>query len=79
MFLRIILLKIRHIAAMLVLFQPKYMILSTILLAGAYIFSLASFVACVQIQKIKNIVNFRKFSPPSMQSYVCTDRNSYRV
>ena len=39
MFLRIIFLEICHIAAILVSLQPKYMLLSTILLAGVYIFS----------------------------------------
>ena len=49
MFLRIIFLEICHIAAILVSLQPKYMLLSTILLAGVYIFSLASFVVCMRI------------------------------
>ena len=42
MFFRIILLKIRHIAATLVSIKPKYMLLSAILLAGVYAFSPAS-------------------------------------
>ena len=42
MFFRIIFLEICHIAAILVSLQPKYMLLSTILLAGVYIFSPAS-------------------------------------
>ena len=49
MFLRIIFLEICHIAAMLVSLQPKYMLLSTILLADVYIFSLASFVVCMRM------------------------------
>ena len=38
MFLRIIFLEIYHVAAMLVSIKPKYMLLTTILLAGFYIF-----------------------------------------
>ena len=41
-FLRVIFLEIRHVAAMLVSIKPKHMLLSTILLADVYIFSLAS-------------------------------------
>ena len=71
-FFRIVFLEICHIAAMLVSLQPKYMLLSTILLADVYIFSLASFVACMRMLKIKNIVNLRQIGPPAVQSYVCT-------
>ena len=38
-FFRVILLEICQVAAMLVSLKPKYMLLSTILLAGVYIFS----------------------------------------